>query len=257
MTEKKIETLFNEAIIVGNLLDKNLQEFNKSHQDVNKVYANIDQLTQTIKQIALYDQKIKQEEAQRFTREIRKQVDRYYTALQEINLDTTAIEKLIDTYNNVILKQTKRLEESAQTISATLHKNGDAIIAAARMLKRSKIGVMWSITMFVFGVVIGGLFLSAYPIAEASKTFYSELKERDVSIEALKVQYETNSKAHEFLRKHNIKIEYGETDDSWDKKSLRFAPILLFPKNRVIKTDEINGYLRIIFKKTIGDNNDF
>lgn len=129
MTEKKIEILFNEAIVVGDLLERNLQEFDKNHQSIKEVYANMDQLTQIIKQISLYDQKIKHEEAQKFSREIKEQVDRYYAALQEVNLDTTAIENMIETYNATILKQINRLEESAQTISQTLHKNGDAIIA--------------------------------------------------------------------------------------------------------------------------------
>ncbi len=100
----------------------------------------------------------------------------------------------------------------------------------------------------------GALFLSAYPIAQAAKTFHAKLKKQDESIQELKEQYETNSKANEFLRKHNIKIEYGKTDDSWEQQSLRFAPILLFPKNKVIRTDEINGYHRIIFEKQETNN---
>lgn len=257
MTEKKIEILFNEALVIGNLHEKNLQQFEKSIQAVTEVYANIDKLVQTIKQISLYDQKIKQEEAQKFSREIREQVSKYYAALQEINLDTTSIEKLIEEYNTTVMKQINRLEDSAQTISKTLHKNGDAIIAAAGTLKKSKVGIMWSITIFGIGVVTGALFLSAYPIAEASKTFYSELKDRDVSIQALKEQYETNNKTLEFLRKNNITIKDGITDDSWEKRSMQFAPMVLFPKNRVIRTDEINGYRRIIFKKERETNNDF
>jgi len=250
MTEKKIETLFNEAILVGNLLEKNLQQFEQSNHTVNKVYANIDQLTQTIKQISLYDHKIKHKEAQKFSLEIREQVDRYYTALQEINLDTTAIEKLIEEYNTTVMEQSNRLEESAQTISNTLQENGHAIISAAGILKRSKIGMMWSITMFGIGVVTGALFLSAYPIANISKSFYTELKNHDIAINALKRQYEKNNKTLEFLRKYNITIDHDITDDSWAKKSFQFTPMLLFPKNRVIRTDEINGYSRIILKKT-------
>jgi hypothetical protein len=256
MTEKKIEILFNEAIVVGSLLEKNLQQFKKSNQAVNRVYANIDQLTQTIMQISLYDQKIKHEEAQKFSHEIREQVNRYYAALQEINLDTTAIEELIEEYNTTVIEQINRLEESAHTISKTLQKNGDAIIAAAGMIKRSKIGMMWSITMFGIGVVTGALFLSAYPIAEVTKTFNSELKERDVAIQELKEQYEANNKTLEFLRKHNITIHPSVTDDSWEKRSFQFAPMVLFSKNKVIRTDEINGYRRIIFKKQ-EINNDF
>jgi len=103
---------------------------------------------------------------------------------------------------------------------------------------------MWSMTVFGLGVVTGALFLSAYPIAQATKTFYSGLKERDVSVQALKEQYETNNKTLEFLRKYDITVEHRITDDSWDKKSLRSAPIVLFPKDIVIRTDEINGYLR-------------
>jgi hypothetical protein len=256
MTEKKIETLFNEAVIVGNLLDKNLQQFETTHHTANRVYANIEKLAQTIKQISLYGQEMKQKEAQRFANEIREQVDRYYTALQEVNLDTTAIEKLIDTHDNAVLKQISRLEESAKNISETIHKNGDAIIAAAGILKRSKIGVMWSVVMFGAGSIMGALFLSAYPIAEATKIFYAELKERDVSVQALKEQYETNNNTLEFLRKNNISIKNGITDDSWDNALFRVAPMLLLPKNRVIVTDEINEYTRIIFKKIQETEND-
>ena len=253
MTEKKIETLFNEAIIVGDLLEKNLQQFEKSHHSVNKVYANIEKLAQTIEQISLYSQNMKQKEAQRFSHEIREQVDSYYTALQEINLDTTTVEKLVETYNTTVMTQINRLEESAHTTTKTLEENGDAIIAAAGMLKRSKIGMMWSMTMFGIGAVVGALFLSAYPIAEASKTFYSELKERDASIQTIREQYETNNQTLEFLRKYDITIRNSMTDDSWDKRSLRFAPMIVFPKDRVIRTDTIDRYNRVIFKKTKGD----
>ncbi len=249
MTEKKIETLFNEAIIVGDLLEKNLQQFEKSHYSVNKVYANIEKLAQTIEEISLYSENIKQKEAQRFSHEIREQVDSYYTALQEINLDTTTVEKLIGTYNTTVMAQIDRLEESTHSISETLEENGDAIISAASMLKRSKIGMMWSLTMFGIGAVVGALFLSAYPIAEASKTFYSELKEHDALIQTLKEQYETNSETLKFMRKHDITIHHSITDDSWDKRSFQFAPIVLFSKDRVIRTDKINQYTRIIFKK--------
>jgi len=254
MREKKIETLFNEAIIVGDLLEKNLQEFEKSHHSVNKVYANIEKLVQTIKQISLYSQDMKQREAQKFSREIREQVDTYYTALQEINLDTTAIEELIEAYNTTVMAQIDRLEESAHIITETLEENGDAIIAAAGMLKRSKIGMMWSMTLFGTGAVVGALFLSAYPIAEASKIFYSKLKERDESVQILKEQYETNDNTLEFLRKYDITIHHNITDDSWKKRSFRFAPMIFLPKDRVIHTDEIDRYTRIIFKKTKGDN---
>lgn len=253
MTEKKIETLFNEAVVISDLLEKNLQQFEKSHHSVNKVYANIEKLAQSIEQISLYSQNMKQKEAQRFSREIREQVDSYYTALQEINLDTTSVENLIKTYNTTVMVQIDRLEESAHNISETIQENGDAIIAAAGMLKRSKIGMMWSMMMFVTGVMAGALFLSAYPIAEASKTFYSELKERDALIQTMKEQYETNDQTLEFLRKYDITIRNGITDDSWDKRSLRFAPMVLFPKDRVIRTDEIDRYTRIIFKKTTGE----
>ena len=253
MTEKKIETLFNEAVIVGDLLEKNLQEFKKSHHSVNKVYANIKKLAQTIEEISLSSENMKQKEAQRFSHEIREQVDSYYTALQEINLDTTTVEKLIETYNTTVIAQIDRLEESAHTITETLEENGDAIISAAGLLKRSKIGMIWSLTMFGTGVVAGALFLSAYPIAEASKTFYSKLKERDESIQTLKEQYETNDKTLTFLRKYNITIRHNITDKSWDKRSLRFAPMVLFSRNKVIQTDTIDRYTRIIFKKETGD----
>jgi len=253
MTEKKIETLFNEAIIVGDLLEKNLQQFEKSHHSVNKVYANIEKLAQTIEEISLYSENMKQKEAQRFSHEIREQVDSYYTALQEINLDTTTVENLIETYNTTVMKQIDKLEESAHTISETLQENGDAIIAAAAILKRSKIGIMWNLTMFSTGVVTGALFLSAYPIAEASKTFYSKLKEHDASIQILKEQYETNNATLTFLREYDITIRHNITDDSWDKRSLQFAPMVLFSKDRVIRTDKIDRYTRIIFKKTKGD----
>lgn len=253
MTEKKIETLFNEAVVIGDLLEKNLQEFEKSHQAVNRVYANIEQLAKAIEQISLYSHKIKKEEAKRFSHEIKGQVDSYYAALQEINLDTTTIEKLIEEYNTTVMKQIDRFEESAHNISETLQENGDAIIAAAGLLKRSKIGMMWSLTMFGIGVMTGALFLSAYPIAEASKTFYSELKERDASVQTLKEQYETNSKTLEFMRKYDITIHHSITDDSWDKRSFQFAPMVLFSKDRIIRTDEIDRYTRIIFKKTKGE----
>jgi len=257
MTEKKIETLFNEAIIVGDLLEKNLQQFDKSHRAVNVVYANIEHLSQTIEKISLYSQKTKQEEAQRFSHEIRKQVDSYYKALQEISLDTTSVEKLIKTYNTTAMVQIERLEKSAQSISETLKKNGHTIIAAAGMIKRSKIGMMWSVTMFGIGAVVGALFLSTYPIVETSKIFYYELKERDASIQTMKEQYETNSKTLKFLRKYNITISHSVTDDSWDKRSFQFVPMILFSKNRVMQTDEIDRYTRIIFKKRKEINNGF
>lgn len=104
--------------------------------------------------------------------------------------------------------------------------------------------------MFGTGVIAGALFLSAYPIAQAAKTFHAQIKKQDEAIQELKEQYETNNKILEFLRKNNITIDYGITDDSWEKRSMQFAPMVLLPKNSVIRTDEINGYRRIIFKKT-------
>jgi len=249
MTEKKIETLFNEAIIVGDLLEKNLQQFDKSHHSINHVYADIKKLTQTIEQISLYSQEIKEKEAQRFSDEIKIQVDRYHLALQEINLDTSAIETLIETYNTTVIKQIDTLEKSAHHISKTLKENGPAIIASAGILKRSKIGTMWSMTMFGIGTIVGALFLSAYPIAAVAKTFRHEIKINDEKLNLLKEQYETNDSTLAFLRKHDMTIRYNTTDDSWTKKDFRFSPMILLDQKQVLKVDEINGYTRIIFSK--------
>jgi len=54
MTEKKIETLFHEAVIIGDQLASNLKEFEKSNRSVNKIYENMEQLTQKIEHISLY-----------------------------------------------------------------------------------------------------------------------------------------------------------------------------------------------------------
>jgi hypothetical protein len=108
---------------------------------------------------------------------------------------------------------------------------------------------MWDMMLWGSGIVIGALFLAAYPIAKAATTFHDELLQRDKQIQQLKEHYETNSHMIAFLKKHGITVEPGITDDSWDKESLRFAPMLLFRECKVSKVDEINGYRRIIFRK--------
>ncbi|MCF6243881.1 MAG: hypothetical protein L3J43_02460 [Sulfurovum sp.] len=257
MTEKKIEVLFNESIVIGNLLEKNLHDFDKSQHAINAVYANVDALTQTIEHLSLYSEQIKQDESKRFADEIKEQVNRYHRALQDVNLDTSSIEEMIETYDTTVKAQIVKLEESAHIISKTIDAKGDAIIAAASILKRSKIGTMWSLTMFGTGLVAGALFLSAYPIAQISKTFYLDLKERDASIQTIKEQYKTNAETLAFLEKYGITIKHNITDDSWTQRSLRFAPMVLFSKDRVILTDEIKQYTRIIFNKHKEIDDDF
>jgi len=256
MTEKKIEALFNDAIIIGELLEKNLQNFDKSHHGINAVYANMDTLSQTIEEISLYNKEIKKKEYKKFAEEIKEQVDRYHAALKEVNLDTSTIEEMIETYDSTVKTQITKLEESAQVISKTIEETGDAIIAAAGILKRSKIGMMWSLTLFGVGAVVGALFLSAYPIAQVSKAFYLELKEKDAAIKTTKDRYVTNTKTLDFLETHGITLHHNTTDDSWNRSSYRFAPIVFFSKSSVLQTDETNQYTRIIFKKQ-GENNDY
>jgi len=109
---------------------------------------------------------------------------------------------------------------------------------------------MWDTFLFGVGVVVGALFLSVYPIEKATKTFHDELVKRDIQIQKLKEQYETNSDMITFLKENDITVETGTTDDSWKKASLRFAPMLLFNKRKVGVIDNINNYKRIIFKKS-------
>jgi len=250
MTDKKIEALFHDAIIVSEQLERNLQQFDKNSKHVNKVYKDLDHIVHTIEHLTLINGESKKVEAKKFAQTIKDQIDRYHTALQEVNLDTTEVESLIERYNDTILTQTSKLEESAITIAETLEKNGEAIISAAQTFKKGQKSFAWSFTLFFSGVVIGGMFLAVYPITTISKTFYQELKIRDEKLNKLKEQYETNSKMITFLKANDITVKTRTTNDSWTKRSFRFSPMLLLDQKRVSRVDEINGYTRIIFKKT-------
>ncbi len=249
MTEKKIESLFNEAIVIGDKLEQNLNRFDKSNDEIKRIYGHLSQLNHVIQQISMYGEENKQKEAQRFAQQIKEQVDKYYSVLQEVDLDTTVIEELITDYNQTIQKQANKLEENASVISETLQTHGEAIVAAAQTIKRGKRSVFGSIMLFTSGTVLGALFLAAYPIAAAAKYFHDELLIRDSKIQQLKEQYETNNKTLRFLRKYNITIRNGRTDDSWHREGLSYHPMILFDKKRVKRMDEINGYSRIIFSK--------
>jgi len=250
MTEQKIEALFNEAVIVSNQLEDNLNHFDQNNTEIKDIYSKISKLTRVINTLTQYDNDIKIEQAQKFESEIKIQIDRYYEALKHVNLDTTSIEKIISQYNITIQKQASSLKNSAADIENTLDEHSSAIIATAQMLKRRKRDFMWDIFLFVIGVVVGALFLAVYPIAKATKTFHDELVKRDVQIQQLKEQYETNNNMITFLKANNITVKIGTTDDSWDKASLRFAPMLLFKERKVSTVDSINNYKRIVFKKS-------
>jgi DNA repair exonuclease SbcCD ATPase subunit len=249
MTEKKIEALFHEAVIVSESLEKNLSRFDQSNRNIHRVYTELEKLTSIMKEIALYSASIRKKQAQKFADEIRTQIDRYYEALRHVSLDTTAIESMIERYNQTIQAQAASLEHSAKDIAYTLDEHADTILATAQTLKKRKRGFMWDVMLLGSGMVIGALFLAAYPIAQAATTFHDELLQRDKQIQQLKEHYETNSHMIAFLKKHGITVEPGITDDSWDKEPLRFAPMLLFKDRKVGKVDKINGYRRIIFRK--------
>jgi hypothetical protein len=249
MTERKTEALFNEALIVSERLEQNLQEFDQNSGRIERIHADLAHIAGTIEKIALFSEEKKNKEARKFAQMIKQQIDRYYIVLQEVDLDTREIESLIERYNDTLIRQSTRLEESARSISATLEENGEAIIAAAHKLKRSKGSMLYSFILFMTGVIIGALFLAASPIATATKTFHDELVKRDTQIQRIKEQYETNSKMITFLKANDITVKTGTTNDSWNRESLRFAPMLLFKEQKVSRVDEISGYKRIIFKK--------
>jgi hypothetical protein len=202
-----------------------------------------------MEEITLYSASIRKEQAQKFAYEIRAQIDRYYEALKHISLDTTAIESMIERYNQTIQVQAASLEHSSKNIANTLNEHADTIMATSQTLKKRKRGFMWDMMLFGTGTITGALFLAAYPIAKAATTFHDELLQRDKQIQQLKEHYETNSHMIAFLKNHGITVKPGVTDDSWDKESLRFAPILLFREHKVSRVDRINGYRRIIFRK--------
>jgi len=249
MTENKVETLFQEAIIVGEMLQKNLQNFDKNNKELHRIHSNLSQLTQTIEEISLYTQEIKNQEVQKFSKMMKEQINRYYSALNDVNIDTDEIELLITRHNDSMQRQAENLSEKAKIISDTLERNGKAIIAAADTFEKGRKSFAWSFTFFFAGVVVGTVFLSVFPIASATKTFQKELKKRDTTINQLKEHYETNHKMIAFLKEHDITIRTSTTDNSWKPKSLRFSPIVLFSKKRVRNIDEIGGYTRIIFSK--------
>ncbi len=249
MTEKKIEALFNDAIIISDALEKNLRHFNRSKQEIHGIYTELENLTSVIKDIAQYDTYIRKEYAQKFANEIKSQVDRYYEALKNVDLDTTSIESVIEQYNKTIQAQVASLESSAKHIANTLEDHANTIIATAHTLKKRKRSFLWDMMLFVSGAVAGSLFLAAYPIAKAATVFHDELLTRDKQIQQLKEHYETNHKMISFLHEHDITVKTGTTDDSWTKRSFRFSPMILLDQKRVQRVDEINGYTRIIFNK--------
>ena len=250
MTEKKIEVLFNEAVIVSNQLEANLKHFDQNNTEIKGIYSKISELTSVINTLAQYDDDLKSKQAQKFANEISTQINRYYEALKHVNLDTTSIEKIISQYNIAIQKQASRLETSAANIENALDEHSSAIIATAKTLKKKKRDFMWDIFLLGVGVVGGALFLAVYPITKATKTFHDELVKRDIQIQQLKEQYETNSKMITFLKANDITVRLGTTDDSWNRASLRFAPMLLFERSQIGVVDSINNYKRIIFKKS-------
>jgi len=250
MTEKKIDVLFHDAIIISDTLEKNLHHFNRSKQEIHSIYTELGKITSVIREITQYDKHIKKEHAQRFANEIKSQIDRYYEALKHVELDTTSIESVIEKYNMTIQTQVASLEDSAKSIANTLENHANTIVATAHMLKKRKRSILWDMMLFGSGAVAGSLFLAAYPIAKAATTFHNELLARDKQIQQLKEQYETNSKMITFLKANDITVKIGSTNDSWDREYLRFAPMLLFKEQKVSRVDEIAGYKRIIFKKT-------
>ena len=249
MTEKKIEALFHETVIVSESLEKNLSRFDQSNRDIHRIYTELERLTSVMKEITLYSASIRKKQAQKFAYEIRAQIDRYNEALRYVSLDTTAIESMIERYNKTIQVQAASLEHSAKDIASSLDEHADTILATAQTLKKRKRSFLWDVMLFGTGTITGALFLAAYPIAKAVTTFHDELLQRDKQIKQLKEHYETNSQMIAFLKKHDITVEPGITDDSWEKESLRFAPMLLFKERKVGRVDEINGYRRIIFRK--------
>ena len=250
MTDQKIEALFNEALIVSERLERNLRQFDQNSERIERVHTDLAHIADTIEKISLFSEEKKNKEARKFAQIIKQQIDRYYAALQEVDLDTREIESLIERYNDTLTRQSSKLEESAQSISATLEENGEAIIAAAYKLKRSKGSMLSNFILFMTGVIIGALFLASYPIAKATKTFHNELVKRDTQVKQLKEQYETNSKMITFLKANDITVETRTTNESWNRESLRFAPMMLLKEQKVSIVDEIAGYKRIIFKKT-------
>ena len=249
MTEKKIEALFHDAVIISDALEKNLHHFNQSSQEIRGIYAEFGKLTGVIREITQYDTHIKKEHAQKFGNEIKSQIDRYYEALKHVDLDTTSVKSMIRQYNATIQAQVSSLENSAKSITDTLEDHTDTIVATAHTLKRRKRSLMWDMMLFCSGAVVGSLFLAIYPIAKAATVFHDELLARDKQIQKLKEKYETNSKMITFLKANDITVKTGTTNDSWDRESLRFAPMLLFSEQKVSRVDEIAGYKRIIFKK--------
>ncbi|OQX75563.1 MAG: hypothetical protein B6D54_05620 [Epsilonproteobacteria bacterium 4484_65] len=249
MTEKKIEALFHDAVIISDALEKNLYNFNQNRQEIHGIYTELEKLTSVIRGIAQYDTRIKKEHAQRFANEIKTQIDRYYEALKHVDLDTTSIELMIEQYNMTIQAQVASLESSAKNIANTLEDHANTIVATAHTLKKRKRSLLWDMMLFGSGTVVGSLFLAAYPITKATMVFHDELLQRDKQIQQLKEHYETNDKMIAFLKKHDITVKPGITNESWERESLRFAPMLLFNEQRIGRVDEINEYKRIVFKK--------
>ena len=249
MTEMKIEALFNDAIIISHQLAKNLYYFNQTNEEVHSIYNHLEEVIDVIKEITHYDDSQRKEFAQKFTKEIQSQLDRYFKSLKRLNVDTAPLEHIIKQYNVTMQDQISKIENAATSINETLENHADAIVATAETIKKRKRSFLWDTMLFVSGTVVGALFLAAYPIAKATTTFHDELLTRDKQIQQLKEHYETNNKMIAFLKKHDITVGTGITDESWNEGSLRFAPMLLFNAQRVGKVDEIKGYKRIVFHK--------
>jgi len=249
MTERKTEELFNDSIIVSNMLNENLERFDASSRDFNSVHKNMEHLIETIDKMILYSEEAKKEEAKKFAIEITKQVKKYQEALRDIDLDTSEIENIFNQYVQTVQKQISTIESNAYFIASTLEKNGEALIAAASKIKKSERDTVWDITLFGMGCVVGMLFLAVYPITEVTKSFYAAAAEQDAKIRKIEERYEANSETVKFLNKHNITMDYGLTDESWGKKYLQDAPFILLEKERIRIVDETNGCKRIIFRK--------
>jgi len=249
VTERKIEALVHDVLIASESLERNLQAYRETQAGFSRLHDEMVSFLQLVEEIAAAHDEIREREAAKFSEVIERQVRSYKRALKHVDIDTTQIEERLDRTHRSILSMVEKIDRSAEAIAETVEENGEAVIAAAEKIERRKGDLLWRSLFFVTGMVIGGLLLASYPIASAAEHFHDELLARDKRIQRLKKRYEANDAALKFLRRYDITMGYTLTDDSWRKPSRRFAPMILFPNDRVQLVDEIGDSRRIVFTK--------
>ena len=238
MTDRRLKILLHESIIVGDRLERNLEMFARREENVKRLVERLDTLNGEMKVISESIESVGERGVTKIQATIEKSFD-------NIDMDTSKIADVLERHNEKLMKEADEIARNTRQISETLKKNGEAIVSSAQILRRSKIGAMWSLTMFAIGTMTGAAFLSTYPTEVISKIYHDKLKK----IEKIEKSYERSYHGLKYLMKNGIEPKIMETSDDWDETSMRNAPMMLIPNDRIFRIDRVGNYRRIVMKR--------